>query len=485
MARVNGRNLILTGILSLVFLLHATVAQATLQNEMLGMFNSMSNVTEGGYHQSMGRGVVQGPGVAIRNNRVRTDLMNFRPPSISAGCGGIDMFMGSFSFISADQFVHLMEAVATNAAGYAFKLAVSTMCPSCDAAVSHLQNIITKLNGMAGDSCKIAEEGVNLARDAMDSTGLSKSIEAGPLASMNVAAGTVDDAFKGFLNTLNTGSNIGKASAADVNAMLGNVAWKVLQRNNFMSSAFSSGDNDLAEALMSVTGTVIGSKKDEGDDAAGPSIEPHMPILKIKDLIEGAQGGGADPPKRYSCADTGQCLSLDTVDYNFEGLEKMVKDLLLGADGNADTDDSFIYKLINNTGTLTDKEKQLIRVAPYHMTRLRNMAACLNGGQGALPEYVNKAARLIALEMVDRYVKDALVAINHISQGMTAHIGDADFADSLVPQYLVSLKRVSKDLQDEYATLAANVPGDLEKIYQTSVLNCNLNTDLIHPTAQK
>jgi hypothetical protein len=40
-------------------------------------------------------------------------------------------------------------------------------------------------------------------------------------------------------------------------------------------------------------------------------------------------------------------------------------------------------------------------------------------------------------------------------------------------------------LQDEYATLAANVPGDLEKIYQTSVLNCNLNTDLLHPTAQK
>ncbi len=53
------------------------------------------------------------------------------PPSFSAGCGGIDLFGGSFSFINMNQFVDLMRAVASNAAGYAFQLAINAMCPDC------------------------------------------------------------------------------------------------------------------------------------------------------------------------------------------------------------------------------------------------------------------------------------------------------------------------------------------------------------------
>jgi len=174
------------------------------------------------------------------------------------------------------------------------------------------------------------------------------------------------------------------------------------------------------------------------------------------------------------------------VDYDFKGLERMVKEILLGADLQNSGPDSFIYKLINNTGTLTDKEKQLIRVAPYHMTRLRNMAVCLNGGMGGLPEYVNKASRLIALEVLDRYLKDALASINQYSQGLGERIGENNVANALVPKYLAELKNVSKDLQEERATLSASLTGDLEKIYQGAVLNCNLKpAQLVNPVLKR
>ncbi|MDN4704685.1 conjugal transfer protein TraH [Vibrio parahaemolyticus] len=43
------------------------------------------------------------------------NLVSFTPPSWKAGCGGVDMFGGSFSFINAEQLVTMMRAVAANA----------------------------------------------------------------------------------------------------------------------------------------------------------------------------------------------------------------------------------------------------------------------------------------------------------------------------------------------------------------------------------
>jgi len=167
---------------------------------------------------------------------------------------------GSFSFIDADHFINLMQAVATNAAGYAFKLALSTMCPTCDGAIMSLQRAMQKLNAMAGDSCRLAQTGVDYMADKLGTAELAKQMEAGPLASVATAVGSKADAFSSFLDGVNRGSNTKSLGDNEIKALLGNAAWKILQRNSFVSSAFLSGDNELAEALMSVTGTIVGVK---------------------------------------------------------------------------------------------------------------------------------------------------------------------------------------------------------------------------------
>lgn len=456
-------------------LIYSQYGYASLQDEMQNLFHGMVNVTPGNFHQSMGRGVVAGPSLTLRGGRMHTDLINFVPPSLSGGCSGIDIFLGSFSFINADQFVNLMQHIATAASGYAFKLALSVMCPTCDHIISTLNRDMQKLNAMAGDSCRIAQGAVNLVAKNLDTTGLSQAIEDGPLGSLAKSAGTAVDSFDGFLNKINTGSNTGKLSEAEIIAMMGNVAWKTLQKEGFMSGSFVSGGNELAEDLMSVTGTIVGTKGDDGDDTHGPNIVPWDPILKVKDILEGANPNDPTKPQKYTCLNS-DCTAKNTVDYNFAGLEKYIKDILLGSDGQASGEDSFIYKLLMNTGSLTTQEKQLIRIAPYHMTRIRNMAVCAGqyGNMGSVPTYAGKAARLMALEVLQRYMKDTIAAITQAATGSGHVIDDYNFADALIPKYLAQLKDVQKEISSESNALEADIPTTLEEIYSAATKNCNL-----------
>ena len=61
-----------------------------------------------------------------------TNIANLQLPRARAGCGGIDIFAGSFSFINASEMVALLKAVANNAVGFAFSLAIDTICPECN-----------------------------------------------------------------------------------------------------------------------------------------------------------------------------------------------------------------------------------------------------------------------------------------------------------------------------------------------------------------
>ena len=82
---------------------------------MTNMFDTMLNHTAPTAHLGQRRGVLTGGSVNARNRIMNESLWHFVPPSFDAGCGGIDLFAGSFSFISAEQFQNLLRAIAANA----------------------------------------------------------------------------------------------------------------------------------------------------------------------------------------------------------------------------------------------------------------------------------------------------------------------------------------------------------------------------------
>ncbi|MBL7372719.1 conjugal transfer protein TraH, partial [Escherichia coli] len=82
---------------------------------------------------------------------------NLQLPSARAGCGGIDLFAGSFSFINASEIVAMLKATANNALGFAFKLAIDSVSPEIGKVMDEFSQKAQLLNQMNISSCETAQ----------------------------------------------------------------------------------------------------------------------------------------------------------------------------------------------------------------------------------------------------------------------------------------------------------------------------------------
>ena len=143
-------------------------AHASLKNAMSEMF-----LTSGTEAQSINtqrlRGFYGGS-LSIRSPGRSFQIVQFAAPKIDAGCGGIDIFFGSFSFINGAQFEQLIRAIAANAVGYAVKLAISSMCNPCGAIIQTIEDAIRELNALAKNTCAVTMA-------TMDKIGVSDKIQ--------------------------------------------------------------------------------------------------------------------------------------------------------------------------------------------------------------------------------------------------------------------------------------------------------------------
>lgn len=91
----------------------------------------------------------------------RAPVRTFRPfsitpPSLKYGCGGIDIFMGSFSLMTRDQFIQFMRSVGQSLPGLAFKVALEAMSPEMAKNIQDFVNMINHFNQMFTNSCQTA-----------------------------------------------------------------------------------------------------------------------------------------------------------------------------------------------------------------------------------------------------------------------------------------------------------------------------------------
>ena len=101
-------------------------------------------------HWTLGNLYLRAP---VRSEQIATvSLPNFR-----AGCGGIDAFAGAFSFIDSDQLIAFGRAVAQNAAGFAFELALETISPVIAETMAKLRALAQWINDRNLNSCETAQ----------------------------------------------------------------------------------------------------------------------------------------------------------------------------------------------------------------------------------------------------------------------------------------------------------------------------------------
>jgi conjugative transfer pilus assembly protein TraH len=391
---------------------------AGLAEEAEALFNGMLNGTAPSSHMGQRRGVFDGGSAVARSRIMNESLWRFTQPRAEAGCGGIDLYAGSFSFISGDQFQQLMRQVAANAPGYAFQLAIKSMCPECGEIMDSLQKVLQALNQGHVNSCELAQGIVNDItpddaewRKHKTKASLKGSVERGWTDFHSAVTG-----ISGTTGIREVGRNMSSAEQAE-EGLSGNLVWYALVRRG-VSDWFTHGGRDLLEGLMSITGSFVVHPPQEDASGGGDNsnLTPLPPTLTVRDFLfagdEFAGGGAATQRvRRYRCnggTNAHQCLSVTPIDDNdFTGMNVFVRRMFLGRPGQVGIVDKYA---IAGAAPTAAEESFISSIPGGFGARLRALAGY---DVGMARDYARRASPAIAMEMVEVVVDDALRAVTH------------------------------------------------------------------------
>ena len=209
------------------------------------------NVTKPTAYKGQQAGYATLGSLYLRTNPRNSQLAAIQLPSVRAGCGGIDIFGGAFSFITEEELIALMEAIMQNAAGFAFELALESLSPAVQEIVAKLRDLIQMVNSTNIDSCESTQLLVGSLWPKLD--GASQHV----CKSIGSYTGRFADRVKAR-HSCGTGgqttSTNGNASGelADQVPTDVNYAWRAVRKN-----AFLKANPAIGELFMTLTGTII------------------------------------------------------------------------------------------------------------------------------------------------------------------------------------------------------------------------------------
>ncbi|MFZ6765082.1 conjugal transfer protein TraH [Pseudoroseomonas sp. WGS1072] len=435
-----------------------TPASANLASEMEQMFNAMAVATPPAAFDTGRRGVLSGGGVSMRNRIVNESIASFVPPSIEAGCGGIDFFAGSFSFINAEQFTQLMRAVAMNAAGYAFNIALRSMCPDCMSTIETLQRKIQEMNQFFSNSCQMAQ---GIVADGARALGRQVETEA---SLINTIAG-VGDVFESWTTTTGTAPIRQATNAVPERVeqrIQGNLVWRALRRQG-AQNWFVTGDMELLEIMMNVTGTVIVGDVAPYEGGGGENLAIRVLAPKTHLLATLVSGGTATIE---GCSDYGenQCRNLVTKTIDVTGFEQRIITALLGSP----TSRGIVAKIATNEAPST-LEQQTLAMLPSGLGGLIVRLSSYSQDAGRI--LVERSAPQLALEMA-RVVMVSLVDGTAAAVAATEHPHIRQVQDQL-GQARFQVAQEALQLQTRYGSLIETVRAyqDLMNVVGSAQLN--------------
>ncbi|HHF7375632.1 conjugal transfer protein TraH [Legionella bozemanae] len=299
------------GILTLCLLSFFSTAQANVSTDLDNFFNGMgyaSNVTSPAAFETQAAGFFGGGSLYARNQVRQYQLVQLDLPSYRAGCGGIDLFTGSMSFLSEQKLVDLGKSVMTNAGAYAVDVMLASTVPELKQVRDYLQQLEQMANQASINSCQLSQ---NMVGGIWPKTAESQQKICKDQAAMG-KEGLFSDYVKARMACSGTGfDNVMNKASLDPErkkqvVLNKNLVWSLLQAKSFLNS-----DRELAEMVMSLTGTLIIDK--EGKVTNVPSLAGNADLINA--LI--GLGNGARTAKIWRCKDAGsnsQCMQVGLQD---------------------------------------------------------------------------------------------------------------------------------------------------------------------------
>ena len=192
--------------------------------------------------------------------------------------------------------------MAQNAAGFAFELALETISPVIAETMAKLRALAQWINDRNLNSCETAQAlvGAVWSKNDRASGAICAAIGTSQGIFSDYAAAKHGCGSDGKRNSTLASASGAMADQVPVNV---NYAWKAVR-----ASSFLSGDTQLAEFAMSVSGTVIVTAPTSDADTSGPRVRVLEPLALDRRVTEILMEGGGQLPV-YRCDTTAACLN--------------------------------------------------------------------------------------------------------------------------------------------------------------------------------
>ncbi|KEO86843.1 conjugal transfer protein TraH [Erythrobacter sp. JL475] len=409
-----------------------------------------SNVTGPTAFEGQSAGYYSLGNVWTRFPQKTTNIANLQLPRARAGCGGIDIFAGSFSFINASEIVAMMKAVANNAVGFAFSLAIDTVCPECSKIMQEFAQKAQLMNNLNINSCEMAQGLVggiwpkgDLADKAIcEAIGNSEGIFTDYAAAKH-GCGTRGQ------RASTTAQGSGKYD--DVNpGVARNYTWTILKKSAFFSPG-GNFDQELAEYAMTLLGTIIYIPPTDDQPGKFVPITGDASSTLVTSLLDGTSGSNV---LIYDCDEPDKCLDPGFKPLSLpasKALRPRVAALIAG-----------MVDAIREDTPITEAQKELLQVASIPLYKILTVQAAY--GRGMPTDDRETLAEIASVDLLfavlDRIVSES-------GRSMSSFIG-ADEAKIAMWQGQVSVVRQA--LADRQANTHLKVGAIMQIIEKTAFI---------------
>ncbi len=446
-------------LICLIIVLFPINLYADVNSDLNTFFDNLgvaTNTTASHAYQGQQAGYYSGGSIFSRNAVRSTQLVQVDLPSFRAGCGGIDLFAGGFSYINNDQLVALMRNIMNNAKGYGMLLALEEVTPQIGNINKYLTDLANKVNSMNINSCETAESLVGglwprtrasqqqVCQDIGSNTGIF------PDWAQARQGCTSDDLTYNFDSTMRSGAS----NSQYKNLVLdnGNIAWKALLANNLVNSE----QQQLAELLMSLSGSIIIKKSGSGKSAT-VDISNLDSLAGNSSLLKAILYGGK--ATFYKCDEPTQCLNPgnQTVAIT-SALKGQVEKVIMS-----------INQKILPDQPLSPEEIGLLQATRIPLYVILVVQAAYQKDPNILN--VENYSELIAVDILFQYLQENLKLVR-----ASSHL--LQYPDDIMKKFNDGINDAMSDVRAQQKTAQVQVSNALQLIQQTQVIEKMLSGQL-------
>ncbi|ADM08209.1 TraH [Parvularcula bermudensis HTCC2503] len=363
-----------------------TSAAADVNAEMNQFWNDLgvaANVTGPSSFEGQRAGYYTFGNVYVRTPQRSLSPVNIQMPGYRAGCGGIDIYGGGFSYVNSAELVAFMKSVANNAASFAFQVALETISPVIAEKVGELQSVAQRINQMAINSCESGQLAVaavwpqsdQASRVICEASASRRGLYPDWVAARHGCGS------EGERSNVLAGASVEEKASIPQNI---NIAWDALKKHPVIS-----GDRELMQFLMTLSGTEILTAG--ADDDAAQSYQFLPSKMLDPGVISAFLDGGTidiyecetDPDDLCLAPTTGGSVTIASSD----GLRARVSQMLADIMGK-----------VRTRTALTADEQAFLNVTSLPVYKMINVHAAYEGVFA--DQTIQSYAEIIAIDLL-------------------------------------------------------------------------------------